>query len=56
MNGGSFIIGDEKVFYEKFSLNLFNKKNNFRIFLVNMVHSDLINNLTLVVVIGGSIC
>ena len=56
MNGGSFMIGDEKVIYEQNSLNLFTNENNFRILLVKMVHSDLINNLTLVVVIGGSIC
>ena len=56
MNSGSFILEDEKVIYEKNSLNLFDNENKFRIFLVNMVHSDLINNLTLLVVIAGSIC
>ena len=56
MNSGSFLIKDEKVIYEKTSLNLFTNENNFRILLVKMVHSDWINNLTLVVVITGSIC
>lgn len=56
MNSGSFIIDDEKVIYEKNSLNLFTNENKFRIRLVLMVHSDLVNNITLLVVITGSVC